>query len=159
MKPADNIELTVRRIFGLIKDGKRSPEKIKFDMAVLHAFLKCHVNHIREGAISLPDIGVTIPVVTPGFAEIAEQCKVYEAIFPEDDTFNAVLDSVRFIQRLSIHFENNDWAGTAWVFGFVDCQKEYHISAAFNQSFDELSLDEIKYVSVEKLNTPVIERS
>lgn len=159
MKPSDNIELTVRRIFGLIRGRKRRPRKIKFDMAVFHAFLKCHVYQENEGEVSPFSIGVCVPVVTPGFAEIAEQCKVYDATFSEDDTFNAVLDSVRFIQRLSIHFENNDWAGTAWVFGFVDCQKDYHISAAFNQSFDELDLDEIKYVSVEKLNILTIERA
>ena len=86
MKTTDNIELTVRRIFGLIRGGKRNSRKIRFDMAVFHTFLKCHVYHN-----------------TPGFAEIAEQCKVYDAIFPEEDTFNAVLDSVRFIERLSIH--------------------------------------------------------
>ena len=158
MKTSDNIELTVRRIFGLIRGGKRNSRKIRFDMAVFHTFLKCHVCHECEGMVSLFGIKGYIPVVTPGFAEIAEQCKVYDAIFPEEDTFNAVLDSVRFIESLSIYYENDELAGEAWVLGLVNCQPDYHISVGFNQSFDELTLDEIKHVNVvQKYNTLDIE--
>lgn len=151
MKTTDNIELTVRRIFGLIRGGKRNSREIKFDMAVFHTFFKCHVYHECEGAIAPLGIGCYIPVVTPDFAEIAEQCKVYDAIFPEEDTFSAVLDSVRFIEGLSIHYENDEFAGETLAVGVVECQPDCHISVGFNQSFDELALDEIKSVSVEKL--------
>ena len=158
MKTTDNIELTVRRIFGLIRGGNRNSRKIRFDMAVFHTFLKCHVCHECEGMVSLFGIKDYIPVVTPDFAEIAEQCKVYGAIFPEEDTFNAVLDSVRFIETLSIHYENNEFVGEAWVLGLAKCQPDCNISVGFHQSFDELVLDEIKYVSVaEKINTLEIE--
>ena len=43
--------------------------------------------------------------------------------------------------------------GELWAVEAVECQPDYHVSVGFNQSFDELALDEIKCVSVEKLIT------
>lgn len=152
MKTSDNIELTVRRIFGLIRGGKRSLGKIKFDMAVLHALIKCHVNHEHENMISFPDIKVNFLVVTPELEDIAQQCRTYDAKFPERNALNSVSDAMKFIERLSIHFENDDWTGTLHIFGWGEYKKSGGGSAQISQAFDELTLEEIKYVSVDKLN-------